>query len=140
MKKQTKELIFHVSVASDRTNPRLLRVVLGTQTTRLDFGYAASHYYEKGGWITISADTYLQINNIPKRYRLKEAIGISQAPVKLNFESTKDYQFFSLHFEALPQANLVFDMIENLHGDHTDFNYEGIEIKLKDAVALLETS
>lgn len=138
MKKTAKDLLFHASASSGKDNPTLLRVVLGEQTTRLDFGYVASNYYIKGGWITISPLTFLQIKGDTKRYLLKEAIGISQAPVKLEFKSTKDYQFFSLHFEALPQQDLLFDMIENLHGDHTDFNYFGIEIRLKDGVEVLE--
>ena len=111
---------------------------MGSQTTRLDFGYAAPFYYIKGGWITIAPDTFLQIKGDIQRYQLKEAIGISQAPVKLKFKSTKDYQFFSLHFEPLPQKDLVFDMIEKLNGTPNDFNYFGIEIKLKEGVVVLE--
>lgn len=137
MSKQIKDLLFHASASSGKDNPTLLRVVLGEQTTRLDFGYVASNYYIKGGWITISPQTYLQLKGDTKRYTLKEASGIAQAPVKLEFKSTKDYQFFSLHFGALPQQDLIFDMIENLHGDHTDFNYFGIEIRLKDGVEVL---
>ncbi len=138
MKKQPKDLLFHASASSGKANPSLLRVILGSQTTRLDFGYAAPFYYIKGGWITIAPDTFLQIKGDIQRYQLKEAIGISQAPVKLKFKSTKDYQFFSLHFEPLPQKDLVFDMIEEPNGTPNDFNYFGIEIKLKDGVVVLE--
>lgn len=138
MKKQVKDLLFHVNAASGKENPTLLRVILGDQTTRLDFGYIATSYYVKGGWITIAPDTFLQIKGDIQRYQLKEAIGISQAPVKLKFKSTKDYQFFSLHFEPLPQKDLVFDMIEKLNGTPNDFNYFGIEIKLKEGVVVLE--
>jgi hypothetical protein len=137
MKKQVKDLLFHVNAASGKENPTLLRVILGDQTTRLDFGYIATSYYVKGGWITISPETFLQIQGDTKRYQLKEATGITQAPVKLEFKSTKDYQFFSLHFEALPQSNLVFDMIEEPNGTLNDFNYYGIAIKLKDGVEVL---
>jgi hypothetical protein len=112
----------------------LLRVLLSEQTTRLDFGYVATAYYHKGGWITISPDTYLQIKGSPERYLFKEAEGIALAPEKLNFESNKDYQFFSLYFEALPSSNLVFDMIENYLGTPNDFNYYGIELRLEDGV------
>ena len=138
MKKQAKDLLFHVNANSDEANPTLLRVILGAQTTRLDFGYAASSYYIKGGWITISPDTFLQVKGDSTPYLLKEAIGIAQAPIKLKFKSTKDYQFFSLHFEALPQTDLVFEMIEAVDGTPNDFNYYGIEIKLKDGVEVLE--
>jgi hypothetical protein len=137
MKKPTKSLLFDVSKqdqAKNRTNPRLLRVLLSEQTTRLDFGYVATAYYHKGGWITISPDTYLQIQGSPERYLFKEAEGIALAPEKLNFESTKDYQFFSLYFEALPGSNLVFDMIENYPGTPNDFNCYGIELRLEDGV------
>lgn len=137
MSKQIKDLLFHANASSGKDNPTLLRVVLGEQTTRLDFGYVASNYYIKGGWITISPETFLQIKGDIQRYQLKEAIGISQAPVKLKFKSTKDYQFFSLHFEPLPQKDLVFDMIEKLNGTPNDFNYFGIEIRLKDGVEVL---
>jgi hypothetical protein len=137
MKKPTKSLLFDVSKkdqAKNRTNPRLLRVLLSEQTTRLDFGYVATAYYHKGGWITISPDTYLQIKGSPERYLFKEAEGIALAPEKLNFESTKDYQFFSLYFEALPGGNLVFDMIEHYPGTPNDFNCYGIELRLEDGV------
>jgi hypothetical protein len=137
MKKPTKSLLFDVSKqdqAKNRANPRLLRVLLSEQTTRLDFGYVATAYYHKGGWITISPDTYLQIKGSTKRYLFKEAEGIALAPEKLNFESTKDYQFFSLYFEALPGGNLVFDMIEHYPGTPNDFNCYGIELRLEDGV------
>ena len=139
MKKPTKSLLFDVSKqdqAKNRANPRLLRVLLSEQTTRLDFGYVATAYYHKGGWITISPDTYLQIKGSPERYLFKEAEGIALAPEKLNFESNKDYQFFSLYFEALPSGNLVFDMIEHYLGTPNDFNYYGIELRLEDGVEL----
>jgi hypothetical protein len=137
MKKTQNALLFDVSKqdqAKNRTNPRLLRVLLSEQTTRLDFGYVATAYYHKGGWITISPDTYLQIKGSTERYLFKEAEGIALAPEKLNFESTKDYQFFSLYFEALPGGNLVFDMIEHYPGTPNDFNYYGIELRLEDGV------
>ena len=137
MKKSAKDLLFHAKAASGKKNPTLLRVVLGAQTTRLDFGYCAPFYYVKGGWITISPQTYLQLKGDTKQYALLDATGISQAPAKLNFESTKDYQFFSLFFEALPQTNLVFDMIEKRDGTPNDFNYYDIELKLADGVEVL---
>lgn len=140
MKKPTKSLLFDVSKqdqAKNRTNPRLLRVLLSEQTTRLDFGYVATAYYHKGGWITISPDTYLQIKGSPERYLFKEAEGIALAPEKLNFESTKDYQFFSLYFEALPGSNLVFDMIEHYPSTPNDFNCYGIELRLEDGVEVV---
>jgi len=137
MKNQTKDLLFHVNAVSGKDNPSLLRVILGAQTTRLDFGYVATSYYIKGGWITIAPETYLQIKGDTKKYQLLDAIGISQAPVKLKFKSTKDFQFFSLHFEALPQTDLIFDMIEKLNGTPNDFNYYGIAIKWKDGVEVL---
>jgi hypothetical protein len=139
MKKPTKSLLFDVSQQNqinNRANPKLLRVLMSEQTTRLDFGYVATAYYHKGGWITISPDTYLQIKGSTKRYLFKEAEGIALAPEKLNFESTKDYQFFSLYFEALPSGNLVFDMIEHYPGTPNDFNCYGIELRLEDGVVV----
>ncbi len=139
-KKPIKSLLFDVSQQdqiNNRANPKLLRVLLSEQTTRLDFGYVATAYYHKGGWITISPDTYLQIKGSPERYLFKEAEGIALAPEKLNFESNKDYQFFSLYFEALPSGNLVFDMIENYLGTPNDFNYYGIELRLEDGVEVV---
>jgi hypothetical protein len=139
-KKPIKSLLFDVSQQdqiNNRANPKLLRVLLSEQTTRLDFGYVATAYYHKGGWITISPDTYLQIKGSPERYLFKEAEGIALAPEKLNFESNKDYQFFSLYFEALPGGNLVFDMIEHYPGTPNDFNYYGIELRLEDGVEVV---
>ena len=141
MKKPTKDLLFDVSEqdqanmnAIEHANPRLLRVVLSEQTTRLDFGYVTTTYYHKGGWITIAPNTYLEVHGDPKRYLLKEASGIAIAPNKIKFKSTKDYQFFSLYFEALPKENLVFDMTKKYKGNANDFNYFGIELRLKNGV------
>ena len=54
-KKPIKSLLFDVSQQdqiNNRANPKLLRVLLSEQTTRLDFGYVATAYYHKGGSVS----------------------------------------------------------------------------------------
>ena len=55
MKKDKKETLLF-QMRADREawdNLQLLRVILHEEYTKVDFGYAASGYYIKGGWVRI---------------------------------------------------------------------------------------
>jgi hypothetical protein len=112
-----------------KQNPMVLRVILSEEFTRIDFGYTTPWYYEKGGWIRISPKTYLQIEGMKEKYLLKDATGISLSPKRVHFESTEDWQFFSLYFEPIPMKDCVLNMIEAEKPTPNDFNYYGIELK-----------
>jgi len=118
-------------------NPKMLRIILSQEFTRIDFGYTTPWYYEKGGWINISPTTYLQLDNSDEKFLLKNAIGIPFAPNQTDFQSTEDWQFFTLLFEAIPQKNCVLNMIEAIEPTPDDFNYCGIVLEMKESTILL---
>ena len=131
-------LLFEIPLLEKaKQNPKLLRIVLTKEFTRLDFGYTTPWYYEKGGWIKISPKTYLQLEGFNEKYSLKETVGIAIAPKRINFESTEDWQFFTLYFEPIPQKDCVLNMIEAEKPTDTDFNYYGIEILIDQGAVVL---
>jgi hypothetical protein len=124
-------------VREPNTNLVMLRAVLDQQYTRLDFGYIATDYFVKGGWIRISPETFLSVHGSEKRFKLTHADNIPIAPDHHHFESTKDWQYFSLYFEPIPQKSLYFDLIEVENPDENDFNYYGIELDLNTAEEII---
>ena len=115
----------------------MLRVVLTENYTRIDFGYTTPWFYEKGGWITISPDTYLRLKDLESRFILTNTEGIAISPKRLDFESTQDWQFFSLYFEPIPRTDCVFDMIESDKPTKNDFNYYGVELNYRNGIELV---
>jgi hypothetical protein len=129
MATNTKNLLFEISKRTEgKQNPKLLRVLLTKEFTRLDFGYTTPWYYKKGGWIKISPKTHLLVEGSPEKYELKEAVGIAIAPKRIDFESTEDWQFFTLYFEPIPQKDGIIHMIEAEKPTENDFNFYGIEL------------
>ena len=129
MSKEIKRYLAEIhSPSLNRENPELLRVILSEDRTQIDFGYAASSIYIKGGWIRISADTFIQIKGSEKRYKLIEAKNISIAPALVEFESKSDWCVFSLFFEPIPIKDCIIDMIEEVNPTPNDFNYYNIEV------------
>lgn len=112
-----------------RPNPKLLRIVLAETFTRIDFGHAAPWIYNKGGWIRIAPDTYIEIKGQAKKYALIEAENIPIAPNQLEYESTQDWQFFSLYFEPIPMKECVINIIEEVNPDKNDFNYMNVHVE-----------
>ena len=58
----------HVNDSESRNNPQLLRIVLDTEFTRLDFGYSAISIYIKGGWFNIYPQTHLRVHGIAEPF------------------------------------------------------------------------
>ena len=138
MATSSKNLLFEIPERTEgKQNPKLLRVLLTKEFTRLDFGYTTPWYYKKGGWIKISPKTYLQVEGSTEKYALKEAVGIAIAPKRINFESTEDWQFFSLYFEPIPQKEGIIQMIEAEKPTENDFNFYGIELVMANGVEVL---
>ncbi len=123
--------------ASSKENPKLLRVIVTHEFTRIDFGYTTPWYYEKGGWIRISPDTYLQREATFEKFKLIDAFGISISPNRVDFESTEDWRFFSLYFEPIPKKEGTYNLIEAENPTPNDFNYYGIELKFTEGVGIL---
>lgn len=136
MEKVTPSFLFEIN-EKEIQNPKMLRIVLTENHTRIDFGYTTPWFYEKGGWITISPDTYLQLKDLKRKFILTNTEGIAISPKRLDFESTEDWQFFSLFFEPIPRTDCVFDMIESENPTKNDFNYHGIELNSKNRLELV---
>jgi hypothetical protein len=114
MKKSTKSYLFpHVPNEGISDNPTLLRITITPSFTKVDFGYSTfNSIYNNGGWIQISPETYMRERNGKKVYKLLNTNGISFSPNKHYFESQRDWQFYSLYFEAIPQEDGVYEIIE----------------------------
>jgi hypothetical protein len=131
-------LLFEIpKLDTPKQNPKVLRVLLSKEFTRIDFGYTTPWYYDKGGWIKISPDTFLEIVGLTYKYRLKNVQGIPLSPKRTNFKSTEDWQFFSLYFEPIPQVDCILSMIEAEKPTTNDFNYYGIALKMEEGIGVI---
>jgi len=138
MKMRDKTLLLELNIIRrPNTNLVVLRALLDKEYTRIDFGYIATNHFIKGGWIRIAAETYLKIHGDDQKYKLTHADNIPIAPDHFNFQSNKDWQFFSLYFDPIPQKNMMIDIIEAENPDANDFNYYGIELNIENAVEIL---
>ena len=138
MIKNNKKLVFHLNMLGHgESNPILLRINLFPELTKIDFGYITTDKYYNGGWIKISPDTFIEDTVTKERYTLTNATGITIAPAKRNFESKKDWQYFSLFFPPIKQKDTLINIIEKVKGSKNDFNYYNIELKMADAIEIL---
>jgi hypothetical protein len=139
MIKNSKKLVFNLNVLGHgESNPVLLRINLFPEVTKIDFGYITTDKYINGGWIKISPDTYIENVVTKERYVMTKAIGITVAPALRNFESKKDWQYFSLFFPPIKQKDTLINIIEELNGSKDDFNYYNVELKMSDAIEIRE--
>ena len=139
MIKNSKKLVFNLNVLGHgESNPILLRVNLFPEITKIDFGYITTDKYINGGWIKISPDTYIENVVTKERFVMTKAIGITVAPALRNFESKKDWQYFSLFFPPIKQKDALINIIEVLNGNKNDFNYYNIELKMADGIEIRE--
>lgn len=137
MIKNSKKLVFNLNVLGHgESNPVLLRINLFPEVTKIDFGYITTDKYINGGWIKISPDTYIENVVTKERYLMIKAIGITVAPALRNFESKKDWQYFSLFFPPIKQKDTLINIIEVENGTANDFNYYNVELKMSDAIEI----
>jgi hypothetical protein len=135
--KSSEPILFEIAENKDITdNPKVLRVILDPKFTRIDFGYNATRKYFKGGWIRMSPKTYVQVQGFSEKFLLKETTGITIAPKKVVFQSVKDWQFFTLYFEPIPQKDCVINIIEEEKPSPNDFNYYGIALKMDEGTQI----
>jgi hypothetical protein len=138
MKKNDKKLVFHIEkFGHGESNPILLRINLFPEFTKVDFGYTTTDTYNYGGWIKISSKTYIEIVETKERFVLTHAVGITIAPAKRNFESNRDWQYFSLYFPPIKQTNSTINIVEKINGNKNEFNYYDIELKMEDGLEVL---
>ena len=136
--KKKNTLLFTVNKKGHaQSNPDLLRIILDTEYTKIDFGYTAKEIYDSGGWIRMEKDTFIEIKETGKRYVLTQAIGIPINPEHHYFESKKEWRYFSLYFPAIPQTDCMINIIEIENGSKNDFNYYDIELKMENGVEVL---
>lgn len=119
------------------SNPILLRISLFPELTKIDFGYITTEKYDNGGWIKISPNTFIENSESKKRYAMTNAIGITIAPELRNFESKKDWQYFSLYFPPIPQKDCMLNIVEVENGTPNDFNYHNIVLKMADGIEII---
>jgi hypothetical protein len=139
MIKNSKKLVFNLNVLGHgESNPVLLRINLFPEVTKIDFGYITTDKYINGGWIKISPDTFIENVVTKERFVMTKAIGITVAPALRNFESKKDWQYFSLFFPPIKQKDTLINIIEVLNGNKNDFNYYNVELKMEDGIEIRE--
>lgn len=135
MIKKNKKLVFNLNVIGHgESNPILLRISLYPEITKIDFGYVTTDKYNYGGWIKIAPETFIENTVTKERFVLTNAVGITLAPAKRNFESNKDWQYFSLYFPAIPQKDCTLNIIEKIKGNKNDFNYYNVTLKMENAI------
>jgi hypothetical protein len=137
MKRKTENLLFNVNnPRTTKDNLTLHRVFISKEFTRLDFSYIATNYYIKGGWIRIAPESYLLNSKNGKRYPLVQVDNIPLAPNRHEFESTKDWAFFSLYFKPIPKENCFIDFIEAENPTPDDFNIIGITLNMDEGIGV----
>lgn len=137
MIKNNKKLVFHLNVLGHgKSNPILLRIHLFPEFTKIDFGYVTTDLYDNGGWIKIAPETFIENVATKERFTMTNATGITLAPELRNFESKKDWQYFSLYFPPMKQKDVTLNIIEVINGDANDFNYHDIALKMQDGIEI----
>ncbi len=133
-----KTLLYELNITREPVNNlHLLRIITDQEFTRVDFGYVATSYFVNGGWIRISADTYIVTKVTGEKLKLAQADNIPVAPEKHHFDSNKDWQFFSLYFPPLPQKEIKLDIIEvDENPDEHDFNFYNIHLDPNKAIQI----
>jgi hypothetical protein len=137
MIKNNKKLLFNLNLEGHgESNPILLRISLYPEITKIDFGYVTTDKYDNGGWIKIAPETFIENTATKERFVLTNAVGITIAPAKRNFESKKDWQYFSLYFPPIPQKDCILNIIETIKGNKNDFNYYNVALKIENAIEI----
>ena len=139
MKKSTSAsyLINEPKYDADKGRPQLLRIEFASEYTKFDFGYQTTGYYTKGGWVRIHKDTFIRIKSTGEKFTLIRADNIPIAPIHHNFNTSKDWLYFSLYFPPIELKSGKIDLIEAEPGKETDFNYFDIIIDTKKSIELI---
>lgn len=139
MKKSTKTsyLINEPKYNSIEGIPQLLRIEFNPDYTKFDFGYQATDYYIKGGWVRIHKNTFIINNSTGEKFILTRTDNIPITPIHHNFNTSKDWLYFSLYFPVIDFKNMKIDLIESDPSVKTNFIYYDITIDTKKSIELL---
>jgi hypothetical protein len=120
-------------------NPKvqLLRIIIEKDHTRIDLGYQATDYYNKGGWVRMSEKTYIRVLPDGDKLTITGAENIPIGKTRHEFKTTKDWLYFNLYFPPIPFKTCKIELIEKEKTDGTDFNFYDIELKISEAIRLL---
>jgi hypothetical protein len=138
MKKMQTKIIVNPQYAEHSSGPTLLRILLSKDYTKVDFGYQATAYYIKGGWVKIAKDTCILCKKTNKKYLMERAENIPVAPNRHHFNTIKDWLYYSLYFPPLDEKCTLIDLLEANPGKPNDFNYYNIKLDQKDWINVVE--
>ncbi len=139
MKSIKQSKVFHFDMDGFReTNPKLVRIELYPEYTKVDFGYIANDLYYRGGWIRMNSGSFIEIVETGERFDFQLAENIPIAPEYHYFESQKDWKYYSLYFSPIPQKDCTLNIIEAEQGDFNDFNCYGVELKMAEGIVLVD--
>ena len=119
------------------TYVQLLRIILDKEHTRIDLGYQATDYYDKGGWVRMSEKTYIRVFPDGDKLTITGTENIPKGTTKHEFKTTKDWLYFSLYFPPIPFKSCNIELIEKEKSDGTDFNFYDIQLRISEAIKLL---
>jgi hypothetical protein len=119
------------------SNLQLLRIVVDKDYTRIDLGYQTNDDYNKGGWVRMSEKTYIRVLPDGNKLTITGAENIPIGKTRHEFQTTKDWLYFSLYFPPIPFKTCKIELIEKEKTDGTDFNFYDIELKISEAIRLL---
>lgn len=112
-------------------------MLLFPEFTKVDFGYTTNNVYINRGWIKIAPETYVENEETKQSFTMTKAFGITIAPAKHNFQSNKDWQYFSLFFPLIKQKDATINIIEKVKANKHDFNYYNISHMIGNGVEVL---
>jgi len=127
-KKEKAIVISNPQIEKSADKVSLLRIILTPEYTRIDFGYQATDYYIKGGWVQIHKTFHLLIKKSKKKFFLTNVENITIVPEKHYFNTTRDYLFFTLYFPAIPPDTDYIDVIEKENDDNNFFNFYQVAV------------
>ncbi len=127
--KKEKILVHEPSCGSKPEWPKILRILMTDEFTKVDFGYQATAYYLKGGWVKIDKSSFIRDCTTLKKYKFLRVDRIPEAPHKHKFKTTIEYLYFSLYFEPIPQNVECVDIIEMDKKDGYYSNFYRVNIR-----------
>lgn len=133
----TSYLLNEPSYKSGGARPKLLRIEFGPESTKFDFGYQTHRIYIRGGWVRMDKNTFIRLHSTGQKLTMLRTENIPISPTKHNFNTRKDWLYFSLIFPAIPLKDDKMDLIEAEPGDSSDFNYRDILIETKKFIEIM---
>jgi hypothetical protein len=91
--------------------------------------------YGSGWWVNLEPCIFIRPSGTDESIGLVYAFNIPLSPAKHYFKNINDSLRFTLFFPALPQNITHVDIIEDIHGDNSDFNFYNMPLaKIKSEI------